>query len=179
MSQANKNSSYTISIDPGFRHCGVSCFQGNTLKHATLVETQSKSDVDPADQFSKMGSAVADYVESLGIGNSFDVAIEYPQQYQRTPSPRESVQRLVGVIGAILAALQSRTGGLSVRVTSYTPQAWKGQVPKEIMNQRVLGRLIESELSSLPAYPKSKMHNVLDAIGIGLKHLKRLELKRA
>ena len=179
MNQANKTARYTISIDPGFRHCGVSCFEGTTLKHATLVETQSDSDIDPADQFSKMGSAVADYVESLEIGNSFHVAIEYPQQYQRTPTPRESVQRVVGVIGAILAALQARTGGLSVRVTSYTPQAWKGQVPKDIMVERIRGRLLDAELSTLPEYPKSKMHNVIDAIGIGLKHLNRLKLKRA
>ena len=52
-------------------------------------------------------------------------------------------------------------------------------MPKEIMNDRVRNRLIDGELEKLPEYSKSKMHNVLDAIGIGLKHLKRLELKRA
>ncbi len=168
-----------ISIDPGYRACGVSYFEERQLIAASLVEVKSDKDIDPAEQFSLMGSAVADYVQSLNVGQSFDLAIEYPQQYARAPSPRESVQRLVGVIGSISSAIQGMTGGLGVKVTTYTPRAWKGQVPKDIMNQRVLGRLIENEISSLPAYPKSKMHNVLDAIGIGLKHLKRLELKRA
>ena len=168
-----------ISIDPGYKACGIAYFIDGNLEAASLVSVPSSSSIDPTEQFAKVGEAVADYVRSVGVGKSFDLAIEYPQQYARSPAPRESVQKLVGVIGSISSALQAQTGGLSVKVTSYTPQSWKGQVPKEIMNNRVLGRLLETELSCLPEYSKSKMHNVLDAIGIGLKHLKRLELKRA
>jgi len=168
-----------VSIDPGYRACGVSYFDNGQLVAASLVEVISDKDTDPADQFTKMGNAVADYIDSLDIGNTFDLAIEYPQQYVRSPSPRESVQKLVGVIGAISSVLQNRTGGLGVNITTYTPRSWKGQVPKEIMNDRVRNRLIEDELETLPEYSKTKMHNVMDAIGIGLKHLNRLELKRA
>jgi len=168
-----------ISIDPGYRACGVSYFDKGVLIAASLIEVKSSKDIDPGEQFALMSSAVVNYIESLGVGDTFDLAIEYPQQYVRSPTPRESVQRLVGVIGAISSAVQNSTGGLGVKVTTYTPRAWKGQVPKEIMNDRVRNRLIDGELEKLPEYSKSKMHNVLDAIGIGLKHLKRLELKRA
>ncbi len=58
----------------------------------------------------------------------------------------------------------------------YAPHEWKGQVPDDILEARIVGKLLTEELACLEALglPKSRKHNVTDAIGIGLKHLKRM-----
>jgi hypothetical protein len=50
------------------------------------------------------------------------------------------------------------------------PSEWKGQVPKDVMNERVLKRLSVKEHEALV----SSDHNTLDAVGIGLFHSGRL-----
>lgn len=56
---------------------------------------------------------------------------------------------------------------------------WKAGVPKEQHNGRVLAALSQSELIVLAdccaRVPVSKRHNVIDAIGIGLEDLGRIE----
>lgn len=61
-------------------------------------------------------------------------------------------------------------------VTLVTPVEWKGSVPKEIHNRRVLAKLTEQELALLPVRPRARNpydHNTVDAIGLGLWLLKR------
>jgi hypothetical protein len=55
-----------------------------------------------------------------------------------------------------------------------TPEAWKGQVPKAVHQRtRILPRLSESDVAKLHmACPKkSEMHNLVDAVGLGLWYL--------
>jgi hypothetical protein len=61
-------------------------------------------------------------------------------------------------------------------ITWYAPHEWKGQVPDDILEKRILGRLLTDELAILNRldFPKSRKHNVTDAIGIGLVFLKRM-----
>lgn len=54
------------------------------------------------------------------------------------------------------------------------PHQWKGGVSKERHHPRVLEALVPNELALLPKLPHSKLHNVLDAIGIGLYDLGRM-----
>lgn len=69
-----------------------------------------------------------------------------------------------------------RTRGLAVELVA--PRTWKGTVPKDIHNLRVLARLSGNELSVLPrrsARAKTLYdHNCLDAVGLGLWKLGRL-----
>ncbi len=62
------------------------------------------------------------------------------------------------------------------RLYEYAPHEWKGQVPDDILERRILGKLLTEELACLESLnlPKSRRHNVTDAIGIGLFHLKRM-----
>ncbi len=53
------------------------------------------------------------------------------------------------------------------------PAQWKGQVPKKIMNARVLSRLSPQERLRIED-SGSKTHNTIDAVGIGLYRLGRL-----
>jgi hypothetical protein len=58
------------------------------------------------------------------------------------------------------------------------PVQWKGSVDKEVHNDRVLKRLTPAEREVIPKLPKSKLHNVIDAIGLGLWALGRMQQER-
>jgi hypothetical protein len=55
-----------------------------------------------------------------------------------------------------------------MRVRLVTPRQWKGTAPKDIHNRRILDNLNEHETEVLPSLAKSKAHNMIDAIGLGL-----------
>lgn len=61
-------------------------------------------------------------------------------------------------------------------VNLVVPTTWKGSVPKEIHNRRVLSHLSPEELARVPLRPRSKKpdHNAVDAIGLGLWKLRRM-----
>ena len=61
-----------------------------------------------------------------------------------------------------------------LEVAEYLPSTWKGNVPKDLHNRRTLAALSRSELAVLDSakIPQSLQHNVVDACGIGLFHLK-------
>lgn len=62
-----------------------------------------------------------------------------------------------------------------VPVELVYPRSWKGTVPWQICNERVLAELTEVEKSFLPRRPRKKdvSHDVLDAVGLGLWKLGR------
>lgn len=66
---------------------------------------------------------------------------------------------------------------LGARTVEISPRDWKGTIKKAAMVQRVLARLTPAEraLFDALALPKSKAHNVADAIGMFLKMTGRLE----
>ena len=150
-----------LAIDPGLRACGVAWFEKGILIKADLISVK-KVESD-AKAFLAMANAVG--TSSPPITS---LAIEYPQQYARSPTPRESIQKLVGVIGALAVTFPDS------KTEYYLPRQWKGQVPKPVMHRRILGRLTESEQALIPEMAASKLHNVLDAVGIGLHHVGRL-----
>jgi hypothetical protein len=53
------------------------------------------------------------------------------------------------------------------------PAEWKAQVPKDITKERIIAELDSAEISRV--YRGGEMHNVYDAIGIGLFALGRLK----
>ena len=154
-----------LAIDPGLRACGVAWFEKGILIKADLVSVKTME--SDAKAFLEMANAVG--AASPPVTH---LAIEYPQQYSRAITPRESVQKLVGVIGALAVTFSDS------KTEYYLPRQWKGQVPKAVMHRRVLGRLTEAEQGLIPELPVSKLHNVLDAVGIGLHHVGRLKRKR-
>lgn len=154
-----------LAIDPGLRACGAAWFENDILVRAELVSVK-KVESD-AKAFVAMAHAVG--VTSAAVT---ELAVEYPQQYARAPSPRDAVQKLVGVIGALSVTFAKSN------TEYYFPRQWKGQVPKSVMHRRILGRLSDEEKAIIPGLAASKLHNVLDAIGIGLHHVGRLKRRR-
>lgn len=100
------------------------------------------------------------------------LVIELPQVYPgpRNEDPNDLIQvtRTVGWFERIAQESGART-------TLVKPRDWKGTVKKEIHNDRVLARLTPAELALLPKLCKSKLHNVIDAIGLGLWKLGRMK----
>ncbi len=108
-------------------------------------------------------------IEACGVEVVSELVLEVPQVYRQglqKGDPADLIE-LAGVDGALAALI---TAG---KTTGYLPQRWKGQVPKEIHHKRILAKLSETEKAAIEPTPASLLHNVYDAIGIGLFHLGR------
>lgn len=169
-----------LSIDPGLHACGCALWDtvsANDLIWAGLVKNRYDAHPEnPTRHSSIWNGMVAAIEEKLHEKFGFGVhgwpdrlAIELPQVYVRSRSkgdPNDLIA-LAGLVGALVRWFP----GMSF---TYLPHDWKGTVPKDIMNSRIMKHLSDDEKSKIEKSPKSLMHNTIDAIGIGLKHLHRL-----
>jgi len=152
-----------FSIDPGVNTVGVAVWDGAELSRAFLVRTEHEQ---------AWWSVVWQTVVALRCYPISDsvLVIEKPQIYVRSRSkgdPNDLIDlALVG--GAIAGATRP------AEVVLYRPAEWKGQVPKPVMIERIKRSLSESERERVEI-PKvrSLEHNVWDAVGIGLFHLRK------
>jgi hypothetical protein len=151
-----------FAVDPGLHGCGCALFLGAKLIWATYVKNSTK-DLGP-----RAWAAMAQEVRGKFAACDL-VVVErqrvYPGPRGKKTDPNDLVD-LSGVVGAIAYA----AAAYAAEVVGVFPAEWKGQVPKEVMNARVLARLAEAEKE----YLYSKDHNTLDAVGIGLYYTKRL-----
>lgn len=99
--------------------------------------------------------------------------VEWPQIYKGDPRDPNHLLGLAGMAMAIVTRLHPGT------VQSVLPRTWKGTLDGDAMTERIAGRLRPEELQRIAPCPASLRHNVLDAVGLGLWHLGRLERKRA
>lgn len=163
-----------ISFDPGLREAGLAVFQDGTLAFATLVRAQGKERGGKA--WKEMGLSVfrtlnAHFPYALVREGRF--VSEIPQVYREGKSANvdpEDLTNLTGVVGAVIGFLDP------AEVETCVPAQWKGQVPKEIHNRRIISTLTPNEKAVLDAIkcPASLKHNVVDAVGIGLFALGRM-----
>lgn len=101
---------------------------------------------------------------------AFDnLVIEIPQSYPNDPTPPQDLIALAIVAGRWIGMHDG------VKLTTYYPREWKGQLPKAVGNARTQGELTEAELATV-AFPRDAKGrtDVLDAIGIGLVFVGRL-----
>lgn len=61
-----------------------------------------------------------------------------------------------------------------VKLRTVSPSEWKGGVNKSTHNARVIQCLTPVERACVPRLAATLVHNVVDAIGIGLDHLGRM-----
>lgn len=140
-----------IGIDPG-RRTGWALFREGVLTEAGVFKAQDLSSFQPA-----VGSGVA--------------LIEKPVIYPARNVPSNDLIDLAVVVGELSALC--RFAGYKVKLVA--PRTWKGSVPKSIHNKRVLSVLTVEEVEKLPRRPRAGDydHNMLDAVGLALWHLKR------
>lgn len=159
-----------LAIDPSLRASGWAYFEGGRLVKGGVVTTRKATPT--YDCFRALGTTL-----TAELPGSVDVIVaEWPQVYTGAEAKGDpnDLLWLTAVLGGAMMAVQAR------EVQLYKPAEWKGQVDKTIHNVRVLARLTPAELAIAQgvAVTESLRHNMIDAIGIGLKYLKRLEPRR-
>lgn len=173
-----------LSIDPGKHACGWALFHDGRL-HA-------------------VGHSPREIFRGFG-GELGAAVVERPRIYpQGHPKPQD----LIDLAGVAAAAGES-LAMLGFRVDYVEPAEWKGQAKKSVGNQRVWCALLASERDTIAkCFPKESvqtiaarielgtqalartgkeprgysdwnMHNVLDAVGIGLHALGKSRLSFA
>ena len=136
-----------------------------------------------------MVDAVARWA-ARAVGARIDqLFVELPQGYD--PTHQKKNKR--GTDPNDLIMLAAVVGGITASAEFYAlphrlalPHEWKGTIPKEIMHARAVGTaapgevnplggvLTPAELAAIPNIAKSKLHNVLDAVCMGLVMAGRL-----
>jgi hypothetical protein len=155
----------TLAVDPGLHGCGVALFRRSDLVEATYVAGQDEG--QRAEIWLAMVVAVRAFVGGRDLSH---FVVELPQVYiqARQKGDPNDLIHLAAVVGGLCMAFEKS----SQRI--YLPAEWKGQVPKDIVHARARARLSEAELGRITCRKKSLMHNVLDAVALGLKFLGRL-----
>lgn len=141
-------------IDPGLRACGFADFRNEKLAFAVLVKGQ------------EIGRGPAAHKNMAMAFTQFDklpLYIEFPEAYPGMPkTDHNDLLEVAGTASAVASTFPE--------VTSLRPKEWKGNIPKKTMTARIYAALTDEEKKVLP----SKDHNILDAVGIGLFVLGRL-----
>lgn len=162
-----------LAIDPGLRELGMAVFVGDELTYACLVRSPCKPPVKDGTAWVAMArEALKAFVNSpIKDEVRTDVLVsEVPQIYWQSSrgGNSDSLLQLCGVVGAVAHAIPHGA------FKAYRPREWKGNVKAEVMLDRIAAKLTPAELATIAKCPQSLRHNVIDAIGIGLKYLGRL-----
>jgi hypothetical protein len=177
---------YVISLDPGLRECGLAVFDAlmpeSKLIYAALVENTVHPPVRGLEAWHGMALEVE---KALWRGciidrelNGADILFVSEEPIVRLPKHQKGDQddiiQLAGVVGAVgaQAGLEEWTRA------SLKPEVWKGNIDPDIILARIEKRLRPEEIAVIQPCARSKRHNVLDAIGIGLFVLGRLKKER-
>lgn len=157
---------HLISIDPSINNCGVAVFENKKLKDYFLLKSNRSNDY-----LEKCRYMVSNIDKLYGKLCNCQLVIEIPQHFgssvERGFLGRESgsIYKLTFLCGMLY--------NIDDTVVGYTPNQWKGQLPKDVTARRLQ-----------KYYPKHKFiilkdkdvkfivdHNVLDAIAIGHYYL--------
>lgn len=147
-----------VAIDPG-KATGFAVFSAPVLERATVcTEEQCLLLIENA----------APVRQGKPAG---DCLIEVPQVYpgQQQKGDQNDLIRLAVMVGRYA----DRATACGFRVTLYKPREWKGQLPKDVCWRRVRETLSPFELGNMDKLPKSRAHNMHDAIGLGTWFQKR------
>lgn len=156
----------TLAIDPGTKATGWAVFDGRKLSMAGLL--RAKDAAHMAQELALLSSSLRLPAAYYGL------YIERPQVYSRyrTQADPNDLIGVALVAGAALGIFSPFAQGVSMP----RPMDWKGQLPKEIHHRRIFAELDLEERRGveLGGVPKSLIHNVNDAIGLGLWAVGRL-----
>ena len=142
-----------VAIDPGVKVAGWAIFKKKRLWRCGIAR----------------GKQWADTVDALPRLTSEVTVVEHPVAYPRSSVNPNGLIKLGIMAGAAAKAFDA------IEIMMPTPREWKGQTPKAIHNKRVLAKLTLKELKihNKADVPKSLVHNMTDAVGLGLWALNR------
>lgn len=156
-----------LAIDPGVRVAGYAIYKRKELLRCGLVEAPSKiSQIEAIIHNCKQ--ILWAWNEVYGINSIPEfLVIERPQIYQQAflKGDPNDLTWLAYMGGILTSQFNCEKPFLPL------PREWKGQVDKEVMNNRILESLPKREkeyvIMTLQEIKSSLRHNVLDAVGLG------------
>jgi hypothetical protein len=153
-----------IGIDPGLKGHGYAMLDAlnGELLTAGFVRRSTKTNRG-AKVWASLASSL---VSSLGLYRADTVMVEQPRAYAHHPAdPNDLIE--IACAGTYAAAAVVAGSRSPCTFCSVEARRWKGQVPKDIMVNRIRSKLTEAEVSriDLPA-SKSYHPDVFDAVGI-------------
>lgn len=162
----------TLCVDPGLRGVGVAVFEGKTLARAAYLENPEKSG-----RGYRAASAMAFEMHRWLDINALTVpdkaVIEFPRIYPGHAKIDNNDLIDIATVGAAIA-----TWCEADEIVSVFPADWKGNVKKDVMTTRIKAELSANEASRIDkSCRRSLLHNVYDAVGIGLWRFGRLHKK--
>jgi len=155
-----------LSIDPGVRCAGVAYWTNDGRLSRAWLAVGSPT-ASPA--WLSLSMLLYD-----DVGDVAEVVIERPQIYARSRSKGDPNDLISVALAAGLIVGEMLVDEGDTQVFEYLPAQWKGQAPKTVITERTKRALASAELSRvvLPS-AASLAHNVWDAVGLGLYHLKK------
>lgn len=146
-----------VGIDPGFNGTGVARLtEAGELMDTALITPPPEHAAAFAE---RLRAAVVDF-RRLGHSSGNTYVIEFPDRDDRKGEILD-IFKPAALAGALAVACPGPVGFL-------LPYEWKGNVPKDVHNDRVLAALTKKELARFMAqgYTADTSHNVIDAIGL-------------
>lgn len=171
-----------LSLDPSIRRSGVALFRDGELVATSVIKMNGTGGI--GQRCLDMSHSIVDWVAGLNARPRV-IAIEWPQIYRGTKSKGDPndlpglagvAMAVAGVLSIALAARQEK-----LDVLSYTPAEWTGQLPKSTTSdgvkfspraKRIASHLTDAELL---VWDSTRSHDAVDAIGIGLHALGRMD----
>lgn len=154
-----------VSFDPGLREAGLAVFDGGRLVRAGLLRNPEQSKRGAGAWYSMAIKAKAfvqwDLLLLVDVFVTEEMVVRKGGAYS---SDLLQLNGVAGMVGGILDPMEAY---------SYTPEQWKKQVPKSIHNRRTLAKLSPQERLNILDCPDHLMHNIIDAVGLGLFHIGR------
>lgn len=166
--------SHLLALDPGLRNPAVALFRDNVLVHASRVKIPTATHKLPlGERIAAVAKLVRDHVErhlpTIALCDA--MVSEWPRTYRRMKGDPADLFPLAG-LGMYVA------GMAGLPVDAPTAPEWIGNIPKSTTGdplQSARGQRIWSRLSEAERACVTLSHDSLDAVGLGLWKLGRLE----
>ncbi len=167
-----------LAIDPSVVSLGAAFFVDGELRAAWLTKGPLPTASPPAERCGAMARALWGEARQImygapGIAGSGpdQLVIEWPvvRAAGRGAGDNSDLLLVSGVASAVATLANPST-----RVHCPKPEEWKGQCQKDVIVTRVMARLSEAEKGSVHHCAPSLLHNVLEAVGLGLVAVGRM-----
>jgi hypothetical protein len=160
-----------VSIDPGKRDVGIALFCDGRFEQGAVSHTDWG---DGATLLARTACDVAREIRALLAGRSLDhLVVEKMVAHKDRREAHGDIIDLAHVAGGILVGFE---GEAKLRLLSAAE--WTGGRNKKVNHVRIRRRLNEAEEAALDASLRGVMRSnhkeLVDAVGIGLYHLRRL-----
>lgn len=180
-----------LTIDVGKAGCGVSLYYplGDLLRSFFVVIDPSDPEAvarDPSSWADMANAVCIKTTDVLGSDARVSVAvIETMMIYKHSPGRPDDVLNLQGLAGAVAGTLRTT---FNSRLVHYLARDWKGQVPREVMGERIAAVVLKKGWSdrvertrmgvlrgqlTTKNLTKTELNDVHHSVGLGLYHFKK------